>query len=219
MRLTRPISCLVTDRSRLPEPLASALVRLARAAAGAGVTIVQLRERDLDDARLLALAKDVAAAVRGSGTRFVVNDRADVAIAAGADGVHLRGDSADARRVRAICPPGFLLGRSVHSMREARAAEDSGVDYILMGTVFETPSKGPRAPIAGPGALEEVCAAVRTPVLAIGGISPDNLSAAAAAGASGIAAIGMFAETWRDTDEALRAAMQSRMQDIQSAFE
>jgi thiamine-phosphate pyrophosphorylase len=218
MTLRRPIACLVSDRSRLPEPREAALVRLVRAAAAAGVTMVQVRERDMDDRRLLALAGQVIDAARGTGTLVLLNDRTDVAIAAGADGVHLRGDSPDARRVRPICPRHFLIGRSVHSMREAAAAESSGADYILMGTVFETVSKGRHAPIAGTGALEEVCRAVRIPVLAIGGVSPDNLEVVAAAGAAGVAAISLFADAYSESDDTLEAAMRGRMEAIRRAF-
>lgn len=210
--LPRPITCLVTDRSRLPEPRERALVRLIRAAAAAGVTMVQLRERDMDDRRLLALTGAAIEAVRGTGALVVVNDRTDVAVATGAGGVHLRGDSPDAARVRPICPPHFVVGRSVHSVRQAVAAEASGVDYILMGTVFETRSKGRHAAIAGPGALAEVCRAVHTPVLAIGGVSPDNLGVVARAGAAGFAGIGFFSDAYSDSDDALDAAMKGRVE-------
>jgi thiamine-phosphate pyrophosphorylase len=210
--LPRPITCLVTDRSRLPEPRERALVRLIRAAAAAGVTIIQLRERDMDDRTLLSLTAAAIEAVQGTDALVLVNERTDVAIAAGAAGVHLRGDSPDAARVRAICPQHFVVGRSVHAIREAVAAEESGVDYILMGTVFETASKGRHAPVAGPGALAEVCRAVRTPVLAIGGISPDNLSVVARAGAAGMAGIGFFADAYSDRDDALGAAMKARVE-------
>jgi thiamine-phosphate diphosphorylase len=116
-----------------------------------------------------------------------------VALAAGAHGVHLRAASMPASRVRRISPPGFLIGRSVHSRDEAATVcEGGGLDYLLFGTVFATPSKPGRTP-AGPKALAEVVATAAVPVLAVGGVSPDNLGKVAAAGAAGFAAIGLFA--------------------------
>ena len=142
---------------------------------------------------MTALVRRCVDAVRGSAARVLVNDRVDVALAAGAHGVHLRADSMPARRVRPLCPPGFLIGRSVHARDEAVAAvEGGGLDYLLFGTVFATASKPGRTP-AGPDALAGVIAAGAVPVLAVGGVSPDNLGKVAAAGAAGFAAIGLFA--------------------------
>jgi thiamine-phosphate pyrophosphorylase len=187
--LTRPIICLVTDRRRLPEPSEDALVALVADASRAGVTLVQVREHDLPDARLLRLCRRVVEAARPAAV--VVNDRTDVALAAGADGVHLRGDSVPAARLRSMTPPGFLIGRSVHSLDEAQR-EAAAVDYFVMGTIYPTPSKPPGAPVAGVEALGRICRAVPLPVLAIGGVSTDNVANVAAAGAAGIAAIGLF---------------------------
>ena len=117
-----------------------------------------------------------------------------MALAAGAHGVHLRADSMPAARVRAVAPPGFLIGplgaRARRGRRGRRRA--GGLDYLMFGTVFATASKPGRAP-AGPSALAAVVAAARVPVLAVGGVTPDNLREVAAAGAAGFAAIGMFA--------------------------
>jgi thiamine-phosphate pyrophosphorylase len=189
-----PVICLITDRSRGGE---DATVERVRWAAGAGVHLVQVRERDLDGGPLTALVRRCVDAVRGSRTRVLVNDRVDVALAAGAHGVHLRADSMPAARVRAICPQGFLVGRSVHARDEAMAAAAAGgLDYLLFGTVFATTSKPGRAP-AGLGALAEVAAAVTIPVLAVGGVTPDTVDEVVMAGAAGFAAIGMFAATPR----------------------
>jgi thiamine-phosphate diphosphorylase len=107
----------------------------------------------------------------------VVNDRLDVALAAGAHGVHLRGDSAPTWRVRAAVPRGFLIGRSVHAVDEARDAAGGGaVDYVIFGTVFATDSK-PAGPVAGVDRLAAVCAAVPVPVLAVGGVTIERLGA------------------------------------------
>lgn len=185
-----PVVCLITDRSRGGE---DATVERVRWAAGAGVHLVQVREPDLDGGPLTALVRRCVDAVRGSRARVLVNDRVDVALAAGAHGVHLRADSMPAARVRAICPQGFLVGRSVHARDEAiAAAAAGGLDYLLFGTVFATTSKPGRAP-AGLDALAEVASAVTIPVLAVGGVTPDTVNEVVLAGAAGFAAIGMFA--------------------------
>jgi thiamine-phosphate diphosphorylase len=187
-----PVICVITDRGRDAAGADGVVARVAWAAR-AGVHLVQVRERDLDGGPLTALVRRCVEAVRGSRARVLVNDRVDVALAAGAHGVHLRADSMPAPRVRALCPPGFVVGRSVHGRDEAAAAAAAGgLDYLLFGTVFASTSKPDRAP-AGPSALADVAAAVRLPVLAVGGVSPDNLGEVAAAGAAGFAAIALFA--------------------------
>lgn len=215
--LSRPILCMVTDRRRLPRPEADSLLRLVAAASAAGINLIQVRESDLDDRRLLDLTRRMLQAVGGSDTAVVVNERTDVALAAGAHGVHLRGDSASARRVRAIVPEGFLIGRSVHSAGEA-AAESAGVDYLIMGTVYPTASK-PGTVLAGIDGLEEVCRSVGVPVLAIGGVAADNVKGIAAAGAAGIAATGLFCDLVTATpDAALDPALTSLIATIRRAF-
>jgi thiamine-phosphate pyrophosphorylase len=196
MRRDRGIVCLITDRAQLgaPSDLAAAgrtLATLAREAVDAGVDIIQVRERDLDAAPLVDIAGAIVEIARGSGTDVVVNDRLDVAIACAANGVHLRADSFSSAASRAMTPPGFLIGRSVHGASEARE-HGSTVDYVIAGTVFATPSKplGSRL-LLGPG-LEEIVEAVRVPVLAIGGVTMDRVGEVAAAGAAGIAGIRLF---------------------------
>ena len=186
-----PVISLITNRDR-DAGGADRLVERVRWAAGAGVHLVQVRERDLDGGPLTSLVRRCVEAVRGSQARVLVNDRVDVALAAGAHGVHLRAASMPASRVRRLSPPGFLIGRSVHSRDEAvTVCEGGGLDYLLFGTVFATSSKPGRTP-AGPQALAELVAAAPVPVLAVGGVSPDNLGKVAAAGAAGFAAIGLF---------------------------
>ena len=214
-----PVICLVTDRRRLSTPTDGSLLRLVSAAAAAGVDLVHVRERDRDDRTLADLTRRIVACVSGSGTRVVVNDRADIAIAAAASGVHLRSDSAPGDRVRAICPRRFVIGRSVHSAAEARAAATAGVDYVIMGTVYRTPSKSPTASLAGVHGLAEVCRSVPVPVLAIGGVTIDNLREVAGAGASGVAAIGLFAETFNaHSDRDPEGALISLVAAIRAAF-
>lgn len=188
----KPVLCLITDRTRYGARWDAALVERVHAAARDGVDMVQVRERDLDGGRLLQFVSSCMTAVQGTRTRVIVNDRVDVAIAAGAHGVHLRGDSFDASRVRTWAPATFLIGRSVRAVDDARAVEGAGgLDYLIFGTVFETGSK-PGRPAAGLAALAAVASATRLPVLAVGGMTTDRIGDVMAAGAAGVAAIGMF---------------------------
>jgi thiamine-phosphate pyrophosphorylase len=185
---------MVTDRRRLGADWRPALAERIGAAARAGIHIIQIRERDLDGRTLTHVVEDARRAADGTAARIVVNDRVDIALAAGAHGVHLRADSMPASRIRDIVPASFLIGRSVHSRREAEdAAADGGPDYLIFGTVFESASK-PDNPPAGPDMLADVISATALPVLAIGGVTAARAGDVAAAGAAGLAAIGLFAE-------------------------
>ena len=186
--LKPPILCLVTAGAS-PVNLLT-----IRESARAGVDLIQVREPQLDARPLLALVRGAIDAVTGTSARVIVNDRLDVALAAGAAGVHLRGDSIPAPDARRLAPEGFLIGRSVHSVEEAVAvARAGGCDYLIFGTVFPSPGKPAGHAIAGVDALSQACAAVQLPVLAIGGASVDNTPLIAAAGAAGVAAIRLFA--------------------------
>ena len=215
--LSRPVFCLVTDRQRAQGD--GPLVRLVRQAAAAGVNLVQIRERGLDDRSLLALTRAIVGAVERTSARVVVNDRVDVALAAGADGVHLRADSPPSAAVRAMVPAGFLVGRSVHSEAEAIEAAATGVDYLILGTIFPTASKPAGGSPLGLEPLERAARAIRVPILAIGGITADNAGKVAAAGAAGFAAIGLFADLAREPAEDDRdAALQNLLAGLRSAF-
>jgi thiamine-phosphate pyrophosphorylase len=205
------ILCYVTDRKALPAPETAALLDAIRRAITAGVDWIQIREKDLSARALALLAREAVAAARGSSTRILMNGRLDVALAARAAGVHLGGDALPLAEVAAWCAenvPGFvaaasgaaslaspfLLGASCHSLDDAQAAARDGAHYILFGPVFSTPSKLSFGQPQGLGRLEEVCRAVRIPVLAIGGITLDNAHECLRAGAVGIAAIRLFQE-------------------------
>jgi thiamine-phosphate pyrophosphorylase len=183
------VICLVTgDRGREQPAL-----ELIAAAVRAGIELIQIRERRFDDRSLAALTRRAVELARNSASRIIINDRADIALSAGASGVHLRGSSFAAGRVRALAPPGFLIGRSVHTLSEATAVEVSGgCDYLFFGTVFPSSSKPSDHAVAGLEALRAVCGAVRLPVLAVGGISVETARQVAEAGASGIAGINVF---------------------------
>ncbi|MEO6237133.1 MAG: thiamine phosphate synthase [Vicinamibacterales bacterium] len=182
----------VTDRRRFNLSIED-LIERAASAARRGATVVQVRERDLPDRDLAALVRRVRQAVSGTAARVLVNDRADLAMAAGADGVHLRADSAIASRVRGMVPAGFILGRSVHSMADVDAAAlDGACDYLLFGTVFPSTGKPEGHPIAGLDALRLACARTAIPIIAIGGMTEQRALQAMQAGAAGFAAVDLF---------------------------
>jgi thiamine-phosphate pyrophosphorylase len=188
--------CLVTDRRRLCGEAASfadarqCLAEQARVAVEAGVDLIQVRERDLEAGQLAAIVQDIVRLTRGSATRVVVNDRVDVALAAGADGVHLRAASLPTDLVRYLTPELFLVGRSVHRADEVAAA--GRVDYLIAGTVFATSSKDQATPLLGVDGLAQIVKLARVPVLAIGGVTVDRAEQIAATGAAGLAAIALF---------------------------
>ena len=198
--LPYPFVVMVTDR-RLYGSAANgegarlaALIAAADASACAGIDAVQIRERGLEDADLLKLATDLTRTLAKTTAHVLVNDRLDVAMMAGAWGAHLSAEGLPCARARDIVPETFVIGRSVHSVEEARAAAEGGAcDYLLFGTVFASRSKPVGHPVAGLDALERVCAAVPIPVVAIGGMTADRARAVAAAGAAGLAGIGLFA--------------------------
>lgn len=181
-----PHSCLmlVTDRKlchgvSLPEAV--------RQAVEAGVNAVQFREKDLPAGEQLELGAQIQRIVRGKAL-FIVNDRVDVALALGADGVQLPESGLPVAAARKLLGPQALIGRSVHSLQGAIAAEKAGADYLIFGPVYPTGSH-PGAPPAGRLALQEVAQAVSIPVLAIGGIVPENVREVLQGGAAGIAVI------------------------------
>ena len=181
---------MITDRRRFDGD--DALVQRVGLAAAAGVDLVQVRERDLETRDLSRLVTRCVDAVRGTRTRILVNERLDVALTAGAHGVHLRGDSLPASRARSLAPIGFLIGRSVHAVNEAvSVTAGGGLDYLLFGAVFATTSKPGQTP-AGVHALADVSAAVSVPVLAVGGIAQETVAQLAGTGCAGFAAIGWF---------------------------
>lgn len=216
------VLCYVTDRHLLPESSESKLLRSIECAAAAGLDWIQLREKDLTAGQLASLTRDAISALERAAhassewPRTIVNDRIDVALAAGAAGVHLSGTSIPAsdaiRWMRADnAPREFKVGVSCHTLAEARDAEAAGANYVFFGPIYETPSKTNSGRPQGIERLSEVCRSVRIPVLAIGGISESNTRACLHAGAAGIAAIRLFQEI-SDADE-LRALV-SRLRSL-----
>jgi thiamine-phosphate pyrophosphorylase len=208
-RLERPLVCLVTDGAaggRGRTDARERLLGLGRRAVSAGVGLFQVREPALDTTVLVDLVTALVNLARGSSTRIVVNDRLDVALACEAGGVHLRSDSIPPESARALAPPSFLVGRSVHSADEA-AALAASVDYFIAGTVFPTPSKTGAVEFLGAAGLAQIAKASAKPVLGIGGVTMETLPQIARSGAGGIAAIGLFLTTpITDVVAAVRAA-------------
>lgn len=194
----KPIVCYVTDRKApAVEPIENPLAKI-RGAVAAGVDWVQVRERNMPARELLALARAAINESEGR-TRILINDRLDVALAAGAAGVHLGGTSAPAGEVIRWCragnaPPEFLIGISCHGIEDVQKAEAAGASYVFFGPVFETPSKKSFGPPQGVTKLAEACRAARIPAIAIGGVNEGNAAECMRAGAAGIAAIRMFQE-------------------------
>jgi thiamine-phosphate pyrophosphorylase len=187
---------MVTDRRRAS---GSSLADEVRAAALAGVDLVQLREKDLPGAALLELARAVVAAVAGTAALVLVNGRPDVALLAGAHGVQLPAEGLPVAAVRRAFPS-LVVGASCHDVEEARAAVAAGASLVVFGPVLATPGKEPRA--QGMAALAEVARAVDADVFAIGGIDADSAPHAVQAGARGVAAIRPFL---REAGAAVRA--------------
>ena len=163
------------------------LVERAAAAVDGGATMIPLRLKDADARTLLEVARTLVLALSEGGTPVIVNDRADVAIAAGAAGVHVGTEDVPAAALRAVVPPGFIIGASVGSADEAVLAR--GADYVGIGPVFETGSKVDAGPSIGVDGFAELRRLVSVPAVAIGGISASNAGRVIGAGAAGIAVI------------------------------
>ncbi|MBI4588100.1 MAG: thiamine phosphate synthase [Candidatus Rokubacteria bacterium] len=177
---------LVTDRRQTRR---RPLTEVVDECLSAGLRAVQLREKDLPDTEFTALARSLREATRRVGARLFINGRWEVALALGADGLQRGQDSLPTLVLRSKAAPGMLIGASVHSVDEARAAERDGANFIVFGPVYDTPSKRPYGPPQGIDALASVVKAVSVPVFAIGGIIPDRVAAVLATGAHGVAVI------------------------------
>ena len=191
------ILCLVTDRRRLgvalglqPADYIHALHDQVAAAAEVGIDFVQIREADLEARELTSLVRSLIARCHGSPTKILVNDRLDVALAAGAAGVHLKENSFEPAVARRLGPAGFIVTAAVHTPLTATARQTA--DLLIAGTVLPTVSKSPADYLEWKGLKKVIGAANGTPVLGIGGLNLDSLPLLAATGAAGLAGIGGF---------------------------
>ena len=198
LNLTKPITYLITSGQTTLQTTSqsetfSRLLKLVEAAITAKIDLIQLREKNLSTRVLFDLTTQAAAIARGSHSRVLVNDRADVAQAAGAAGVHLTSRSMDASVIRKTFGTEFLIGVSTHNIEEVQRARAGGADFVVFGPVFQTASKVEYGSPVGLERLREVSEKMRSfPVLALGGVSLDNVHDCFRAGASGVAGIRMF---------------------------
>lgn len=177
---------LITDRRQAKD---GDILAAVAAALDGGVRAVQLREKDLGGRELFRLAEAMRRLTARYKARLLVNDRVDVAYAAGADGVHLGGGSIPVGEARTLLGTRALIGRSAHGLGELAAAERDGADFATFGPVYATPSKAAYGPPAGVAALAAACARATVPVFALGGVGPGNMTETLKAGAFGIAVI------------------------------
>jgi thiamine-phosphate pyrophosphorylase len=165
-------------------------VDLARLAIAGGADTIQLRDKTRGAGELVEIARAVGDVCRAAGVLFVVNDRADIALAAAADGVHLGQNDLPVSAARTILGDDLIIGGSASTLEEAMEVQRQGADYVGFGHIYPTASKVKEGPPKGPSVLQEVSSKLTIPVIAIGGINFDNVVPVINAGASGIAVIG-----------------------------
>jgi len=183
--------CVIT---REVQNLQRGHLEVARAALQGGATIIQLRDKRLSGRALLELAEALRELTRAHGATFIVNDRVDIALASASDGVHLGDEDIPIAVARRLLGPEAVIGASVDNPRQARAAEAAGASYLGVGPVFATGSKPDAGAAIGLVPIGEITRAVTIPVLAIGGLTCDNVRRVVEAGADGIAVISAVAE-------------------------
>jgi thiamine-phosphate pyrophosphorylase len=183
--LTDPSVYVILDRSAAR---GRDLGDILEGAIAGGCRMVQLREKEWVSGALLPLAERLRERCRQTGVTFVVNDRVDLALAVDADGVHLGQDDLPPRAARPLLRRGMLLGLSTHNVAQARAARDSGADYVAVGSMFPTGTK-PDFQLVGPALIRKLRAEIRVPLIGIGGITRHNAAEVIEAGADGVAVI------------------------------
>lgn len=166
------------------------VVEVVRAAVEAGAPAVQLRNKGQSARELLTVGRELRSITRAAGALLFVNDRLDIALALEADGVHVGPDDLTVAAVRAVAPPGFLIGRSADQLSVARQAVEDGADYIGCGAVYATTTKGDAGEVIGLDGLDAVARAVNVPVVAIGGITVARAAEVGRTRAAGIAVVG-----------------------------
>jgi thiamine-phosphate pyrophosphorylase len=192
---------LVTDRTRTRGRELTAVVAECVAA---GLPAVQAREKDLGAADLAVLCRRLRELTRAHGARLIVNDRVDVALAVGADAVQRTQGSLPVDDIRRVAGSRLAIGASVHSLEDAIDAELRGADWVVFGPIYDTPSKRRWGPPQGLERLAKAASAVRVPIVAIGGITPERVKDVRAAGATGVAAIAAILDTDSPADATRR---------------
>ena len=171
------------------------IVLQASAAVSAGIQLIQIREKQLTVSVLFELARVIVAVARDSSTRVLINDRADIAASAGADGVHLTTTSLTPDVIRKTFGARFLIGASTHSLVEARDSFRQGADFAVFGPIFRTPSKAKYGPSLGVRQLKDAARELTPfPLIALGGVSPERVNDCLLAGAAGVAGITLFSK-------------------------
>ncbi len=214
-KLHSPLLALILDPSRIE---VHKLPKLAEIASNEQVDLIILRSRNSPSGELFDLAKKLRSLISPP-SRFLLNDRTDIAILAGADGVHLPEEGLRAEQVRELFKRTShnkpIIGRSVHSLDRALRSAEEGVDYLIAGTMFPTPSKPGKKKFEGPELIAKISEKLSLPILGIGGITPENARQIITAGGSGVAVIGTIAQS-PDPKKAirnLRRALESSVQE------
>lgn len=179
----------ISDRSKLPD---KDLVRFAAESAEAGIDYFQIREKDLTDRDLLLLTRNILKKTRHTQMKILINDRLDIALAAGTHGVHIGINSAPVPEVKQIAGGGMIVAYSSHSPEEALKVQSQGADMVTFSPIFNTISKKMYGPAAGVPRLRKVCDSLTIPVFALGGMDDSNLAELKGSGIAGVAAISIF---------------------------
>lgn len=179
--------CIITD-TQVQKKYSH--IELAKLAIKGGADIIQLRDKFLSTSELIDTAKKISLLCKKSNVIFLVNDRVDVALVSGADGVHLGQEDIPIKEARKLLGKNKVIGGTAHNMREALACEKAGADYIGYGHIYPTASKHKPDKPKGTAKLKEIVNRINIPVIAIGGITPENLSDVVNTGVHGAAFIG-----------------------------
>jgi thiamine-phosphate pyrophosphorylase len=185
----RPLFYYITDSRQLNGMSPAGCVRRAL---NWGVDFIQIREKELSERELYVLTRRIVVLTRNTSCRILLNGRADIALAAGADGVHLPSTGLQISDIRSWIPSNFMVGVSVHSLREIRQAEAQNADYILVGHVFSTKSKQGYGRSLGLDFLSKACRSTSVPIFGLGGMNPERINPVMQAGAVGVAGISLF---------------------------
>lgn len=185
----RPLFYYITDSRQLKRV---SIIQCVRRALDWGVDFIQIREKELSERKLYDLTCQVVSMAQNTECQVLVNGRADLALAAGANGVHLPSAGLRISDIRSWIPKDFIVGVSVHSMREIRDAEAQNADYILVGHLFPTKSKEEYGPSLGLDFLRKACKSTSVPILGLGGMNPERIDPVMETGAAGIAGISLF---------------------------